>query len=109
MLEAGRERIGDRDGAILYCDTCPCLTCAVKIVQVGIEEVVYAQGYNMDTETARVLGEGGVRLRQFTAEESGLVSLGLEGEWETTWMANGDGLGDDRVLVKTEDERARRP
>jgi hypothetical protein len=27
---------------------CPCLTCTVKIAQVGISEVVYAQGYNMD-------------------------------------------------------------
>lgn len=46
MLEAGRERVGG--GAILYCDTCPCLTCAIKIVQVGVVEVVYAEGYSMD-------------------------------------------------------------
>ena len=48
LLEAGRERI--REGSILYCDTCPCLTCSIKIVQVGISEVVYGQGYSMDTE-----------------------------------------------------------
>ncbi|KAL4901961.1 hypothetical protein BDW74DRAFT_159327 [Aspergillus multicolor] len=48
LLEAGRERI--REGAILYCDTCPCLTCTVKIAQVGISEVVYSQGYNMDND-----------------------------------------------------------
>ncbi|XHG06383.1 hypothetical protein AWENTII_009581 [Aspergillus wentii] len=48
LLEAGRERI--REGAILYCDTCPCLTCTVKIAQVGISEVVYSQGYNMDRD-----------------------------------------------------------
>ena len=75
LLEAGRDRVGP-GGATLYCDTCPCLTCAVKIVQVGIEEVVYAQGYNMDQETARILGEGGVKLRQFMPERSGLVALG---------------------------------
>jgi dCMP deaminase len=63
LLEAGRERI--RDGAILYCDTCPCLTCSIKITQVGISEVVYSQGYSMDTETAAVFDEAGVRLRQF--------------------------------------------
>jgi dCMP deaminase len=63
LLEAGRERI--RDGAILYCDTCPCLTCSIKICQVGIMEVVYSQGYSMDTETAAVFSEAGVRLRQF--------------------------------------------
>lgn len=63
LLEAGRERI--REGAILYCDTCPCLTCSIKIAQVGISEVVYSQGYSMDTETAAVFKEAGVQLRQF--------------------------------------------
>ena len=63
LLEAGRERI--REGAILYCDTCPCLTCSIKIAQVGISEVVYSQGYSMDGETAAVFREAGVQLRQF--------------------------------------------
>ncbi|KAJ5097559.1 histidine biosynthesis bifunctional protein hisB [Penicillium angulare] len=53
LLEAGRERI--REGATLYCDTCPCLTCTVKITQVGISEVVYSQGYNMDKDSAAIL------------------------------------------------------
>ncbi|KAF4124329.1 dCMP deaminase [Geosmithia morbida] len=43
LLEAGRDRI--REGAVLYCDTCPCLTCSIKICQVAISEVVYAHGY----------------------------------------------------------------
>jgi dCMP deaminase len=64
LLEAGRERI--REGAILYCDTCPCLTCSIKIAQVGISEVVYSQGYSMDKDTAAVFKESGVRLRQFS-------------------------------------------
>ena len=98
LLEAGRDRI--REGSILYCDTwvdsiaasylnrfnllpsCPCLTCSIKIVQVGISEVVYSQGYSMDKEvrcnesqclfrakrlqTASILQEGGVTLRQFS-------------------------------------------
>lgn len=87
LLEAGRERVGG--GAILYCDTCPCLTCSIKIVQVGVVEVVYSEGYSMDTEvgipglsgvlqavayaeiyriaqTAAVLKQGGVKLRQYS-------------------------------------------
>lgn len=64
LLEAGRERI--RDGSVLYCNTCPCLTCSIKIVQVGISEVVYSQGYSMDGETARVFLSAGVKLRQFS-------------------------------------------
>lgn len=63
LLEAGRERI--REGAILYCDTCPCLTCSIKITQVGISEVVFSQGYSMDGDTAAVFREAGVKLRQF--------------------------------------------
>lgn len=63
LLEAGRERI--REGSVLYCNTCPCLTCSIKICQVGISEVVYSQGYSMDSETASVFREAGVKLRQF--------------------------------------------
>ncbi|KAG7288647.1 hypothetical protein NEMBOFW57_005001 [Staphylotrichum longicolle] len=73
LLEAGRERV--RDGAVLYCDTCPCLTCSIKIVQVGVREVVYSQGYSMDGETAAVFREAGVRLRQFVPPANGLIHL----------------------------------
>ncbi|KAF8254115.1 hypothetical protein K440DRAFT_576235 [Wilcoxina mikolae CBS 423.85] len=71
LLEAGRERVGT--GAILYCDTCPCLTCSIKIAQIGISEVVYSQGYSMDDQTAAVLKEAGVKLRQYLPPKDGLV------------------------------------
>ena len=29
---------------------CPCLTCSIKITQVGIAEVVYSQQYGMDEQ-----------------------------------------------------------
>ncbi|KAI1822140.1 cytidine deaminase-like protein [Xylaria intraflava] len=73
LLEAGRERI--HDGSVLYCNTCPCLTCSIKIVQVGISEVVYSQGYSMDGDTARVFLSAGVKLRQFSPPANGLVHL----------------------------------
>jgi dCMP deaminase len=73
LLEAGRERI--REGAVLYCDTCPCLTCSVKIAQVGVKEVVYSQSYNMDEASRKVLREAGVGLRQFVPKRSGLVGF----------------------------------
>ncbi|PON28263.1 hypothetical protein TGAM01_v202757 [Trichoderma gamsii] len=73
LLEAGRERI--REGSVLYCDTCPCLTCSIKICQVGITEVVYAHGYSMDTETAEVFRQAGVKLRQFIPPPNGLIHL----------------------------------
>ena len=64
LLEAGRERI--REGSVLYCDTCPCLTCSIKICQVGIAEVVYNKGYSMDEQTAAVFREAAVKLRQYS-------------------------------------------
>jgi dCMP deaminase len=75
LLEAGRDRIGG--SATLYCNTCPCLTCSVKITQVGISEVVYNQGYMVDTMTARIFAESGVRLRQFSPPTDGLVDLSI--------------------------------
>lgn len=64
LLETGRDRVGSN--ATLYCDTCPCLTCSVKIVQTGITEVVYSQSYSMDEESFKVLKAGGVKVRQFS-------------------------------------------
>ncbi|KAF2862958.1 deoxycytidylate deaminase [Piedraia hortae CBS 480.64] len=73
LLEAGRERIGG--GAVLYCNTCPCLTCTIKIVQAGITEVVYSQSYYMDADAARIFKEAKVQLRQFLPPAEGLVKL----------------------------------
>ncbi|GIZ48587.1 hypothetical protein CKM354_001164100 [Cercospora kikuchii] len=78
LLEAGRERVGD--GGVLYCNTCPCLTCTIKIVQVGITEVVYSQSYYMDAEAAKIFQEAGVKLRQFSPPKEGLVDL--DRQWE---------------------------
>lgn len=74
---------------------CPCLTCTVKIAQVGISEVVYSQGYNMDQEvclnhhslvnaanrrqSAAILKAAGVCLRQFSPV-SYTISTGLDKE-----------------------------
>ncbi|KDE04746.1 hypothetical protein MVLG_04803 [Microbotryum lychnidis-dioicae p1A1 Lamole] len=66
LLEAGRERVsgGGTEGATLYCNTCPCLRCTVKIVQCGVIEVVYSLSYSMDAASRRVLEEASVGLRQ---------------------------------------------
>ncbi|KAH8893136.1 hypothetical protein GQ53DRAFT_780655 [Thozetella sp. PMI_491] len=73
LLEAGRDRVhGD---AVLYCDTCPCLTCSIKIVQVGIREVVYSQEYSMDGDTATVFMKAGVKFRKLVPPASGHIHL----------------------------------
>lgn len=63
LLESGRDRT---DEATLYCNTCPCLTCSVKIAQVGVKEVIYMMGYSMDHRSAEILSSAGVLLRQFS-------------------------------------------
>ncbi|CUM66399.1 uncharacterized protein PRCAT00004063001 [Priceomyces carsonii] len=70
LLEAGRDRI--RGDSVLYCNTCPCLTCSIKIVQSGIKEVVYAQSYSMDTLSHNVMSEAGIILRQFLPPTEGI-------------------------------------
>lgn len=64
LLEAGIERLGGV--ATVYCNTCPCLTCSIKIVQAGVKEVVYSRSYFMDTESASIFAEAGIQLRQYT-------------------------------------------
>jgi dCMP deaminase len=60
LLEAGRDRA---KGATLYCNTCPCLGCAKKIVQAGVNEVIYATDYGMDKLTTDLFREAGVLFR----------------------------------------------
>lgn len=74
LLESGRDRINgnDNEGSVLYCNTCPCLTCSIKIVQSGIKEVVYAQSYSMDSQTHKVMSEANINLRQFRPPTDGI-------------------------------------
>ena len=64
LLELGRDR-GGAQGTVLYCNTCPCLRCAVKIAQTGVQEVVYQLEYSMDGRSTQILAEAGVRIRKF--------------------------------------------
>ena len=73
LLEAGRSKV--ETGSILYCNTCPCLTCSIKIVQVGIKEVIYSQSYNMDQLSKKIFTEAGVTIRQFTPPSYGTIIL----------------------------------
>ncbi|KDN52617.1 hypothetical protein K437DRAFT_254018 [Tilletiaria anomala UBC 951] len=64
LLECGREK-GGAEGTVLYCNTCPCLRCAVKIVQTGVKEVVYQLAYSMDDRSREIFDEAGVRFRKY--------------------------------------------
>ncbi|KAH8835504.1 cytidine deaminase-like protein [Flagelloscypha sp. PMI_526] len=63
LLEAGRERVGP--GCVLYCNTCPCLKCTIKIIQTGVNEVVYNLSYKVDEASASLMQEAGVKLRHY--------------------------------------------
>ncbi|KAI0814802.1 cytidine deaminase-like protein [Irpex lacteus] len=65
LLEAGRERVGD--GSALYCNTCPCLKCTIKIIQTGVKEVVYNLSYKVDDASAALFAEAGVVLRRYAS------------------------------------------
>lgn len=64
-------RVKDAD-----CQRCPCLTCSVKIVQVGITEVVFSQSYHMDTQVGELS----------SSARAGLIRTergNLQGSWRT--------------------------
>lgn len=73
LLEAGRDRLGANSS--LYCNTCPCLTCSIKIIQSGITEVVYSQKYSMDEQAEAIFKASGVKLRQYHPPQQGLASI----------------------------------
>ncbi|KAF9225481.1 hypothetical protein BS17DRAFT_795030 [Gyrodon lividus] len=62
LLEAGRDRVGLN--AILYCNTCPCLKCTIKIIQSGVKIVVYNLSYKVDEASAKLFQEAGVEIRR---------------------------------------------
>ncbi|KAK0208768.1 cytidine deaminase-like protein [Desarmillaria ectypa] len=62
LLEAGRERVGV--GSVLYCNTCPCLKCTIKIIQTGVTAVVYNLSYKVDAASAQLFKQAGVQLRR---------------------------------------------
>jgi len=63
LLEAGRERVGQN--AVLYCNTCPCLRCTIKIIQTGVKTVVYNLTYKVDDVSASLFTQAGVELRKY--------------------------------------------
>jgi dCMP deaminase len=87
LLEAGRERA---KGSTLYCNTCPCLGCAKKIVQAGVKEVVYATSYAMEEKSRMLFSEAGVLFRQQPMVTiRSLRALSWSEETPSNWLVNG--------------------
>ncbi|MEG2480694.1 MAG: deaminase, partial [Clostridia bacterium] len=52
------------DGGTLYCTHQPCSVCAKMIINVGIQRVVYQQGYP-DPFSLQLFAEANVKLERF--------------------------------------------
>ncbi len=52
------------EGSILYCTTHPCVICTKMLINAGITEIVYAEGY-ADELSAEMLKESGIVLRKY--------------------------------------------
>jgi dCMP deaminase len=51
------------DGATLYCTHQPCILCAKMLINAGVTEIVYAEGYP-DEFSQQMFAEAGVKLLQ---------------------------------------------
>lgn len=54
------------EGATLYCTTQPCTQCTKMLINAGITEIVYAEGYP-DNLARELLEESGIIVRRFEA------------------------------------------
>ena len=52
------------DGATIYTTTYPCSMCAKILINAGIREIVYSEGY-ADDLSKDLLGEAGIKIREY--------------------------------------------
>ncbi len=63
IIQAAREGLSLK-GCKLYCTHQPCVVCAKMIINAGIKEVIYKEGYP-DEFSVKILSEAGVKLTRF--------------------------------------------
>lgn len=56
------------NGATLYCRMTPCRTCAMLIINCGIERVVCEKKYHVGEETEQMFDQAGIKLEYFNDE-----------------------------------------
>ena len=67
ICQAARRGIG-LDKATLYCKMTPCRTCAMLIINCGIERVVCEKKYHAGAESEQLFTEAGVELEYFSED-----------------------------------------
>ena len=63
IIQAAKEGISIK-GCTLYCTHQPCVVCAKMIINAGIKEVIYKEGYP-DEFSRKICEEAGVKLTKF--------------------------------------------
>lgn len=63
IIQAAKHGI-NIDGATLYCTNSPCSICSKMLINAGIREIVYLEGYP-DTLSVEMLREAGIQLRLY--------------------------------------------
>ena len=63
IIQAAKEGISLK-GCVLYCTHQPCVVCAKMIINAGIKEVIYKEGYP-DDFSIQICEEAGVKLTKF--------------------------------------------
>lgn len=67
IIQAAYHGVSIQDG-ILYCTNLPCSICTKMLINAGIHEICYKQGY-ADELSMALLEEAGIRLRQVGLQE----------------------------------------
>ncbi len=57
------------DGSTIYTTTYPCSMCAKILINAGIKEIVYSEGYSDDL-SKQLLDEAGIALREYKPQKS---------------------------------------
>jgi len=57
------------DGATIYTTTYPCSMCAKILINAGIREIVYSEGY-ADDLSKELLQEAGIKIREYKPEKT---------------------------------------
>ena len=67
IIQAAKEGISLK-GCVLYCTHQPCVVCAKMIINAGIKEVIYKEGYP-DDFSRKICEEAGVKLTKYDEME----------------------------------------
>lgn len=68
IIQAARHGV-NIDGSTLYCTTMPCIICTKMLINAGITNVVYAEGY-ADDLAREMIAETGITISHFSPEST---------------------------------------